>query len=68
MPQVRRMWMECDAMTAKEQQRMQRLEIENRELRNSHKNHTRIYGDNLMEIIKLKANLELIESALRGGD
>ena len=53
-------------MTAKERQQMQRLEIENRELRNSHKNHMKIYGDNLMEIVELKAKLELIESALRG--
>lgn len=53
-------------MTAKEQQRMQRLEIENRELREQNAKHARIYGDNLMEIIELKAKLELIESALRG--
>ena len=55
-------------MNAKERQQMQRLEIENRELRNSHANHMRIYGDNLMEIIELKAKLELIESAMRGGE
>ena len=53
-------------MTAKERQKMQRLEIENRELREQHTKHMRIYGDNLMEIIELKAKLELIESALRG--
>ena len=32
----------------------------------SERRHMRIYGDNLMEIIELKAKLELIESALRG--
>jgi len=55
-------------MTAKEAQRLQRLEIENRELREQHAKSMRIYGDNLMEIIELKAKLELIESALRGGE
>lgn len=53
-------------MTAKERQKMQRLEIENRELREQHAKNMRIYGDNLMEIIELKAKLELIELALRG--
>ena len=53
-------------MTAKEQQRMQRLEIENRELRDKCDKHMEIYRDQLYEIIDLRAKLELIASALRG--
>lgn len=54
-------------MTAKERQQMQRLEIENRELRHEIAKHMRIYGDNLVVIIELRAKLELVASALRGG-
>ena len=53
-------------MTAKERQRMQRLEIENRELREHQAKSMRIYGDCILEIIELKARLELIDLALHG--
>ena len=53
-------------MTAKDRQKMQRLEIESAQLREQHAKSMRIYGDNLMEIIELRAKLQLIESALRG--
>jgi hypothetical protein len=52
-------------MTAKERQQMQRLQIENAELRAAVANHMRIYGDNLIEIIELKATLELVKEALK---
>lgn len=55
-------------MTAKEQQRMRRLEIENSELRDANKKHFDVHRDNLLEIIELRAKLALIESALRGDD
>lgn len=55
-------------MTAKETQRMRRLEIENRELREKIANHMRVYGNQLMLIVEMKAKLELVESALHGGD
>ena len=55
-------------MTAKERQQMQRLEIENEKLRRRVSEDMRIYGDCLIEIIELKTKLELIESAMRGGE
>ena len=53
-------------MTAKERQRMQRLEIENRELRERVSKDMSVYSDNLIEIIELKATLELVQIALEG--
>lgn len=55
-------------MTAKEQQRMRRLELENAELRAAIANHMRVYGDTLVEIIDLKTRLELVRSAVNGED
>ena len=54
-------------MTAKEAQRMQRLEIENRELREKITKHMSVYGNQLVLICELKARLELIDSAIHGG-
>lgn len=53
-------------MTAKEAQRMQRLEAENRELREKIGQHMRVYGDQLVLICEMRAKLELIDSALHG--
>lgn len=53
-------------MTAKEQQRMARLEIENRELREKISQHMRVYGDQLLLICEMKSKLELVDSALHG--
>lgn len=55
-------------MTAKEKQRMSRLEAENAMLRAQHEKHFKAYRDALIEIIELKATLGLVESALRGGE
>jgi hypothetical protein len=52
------------AMTKKEQQKMQRLELENIQLRENHSKHMRVYGDLLIEIIELKAKLTLIQDAI----
>lgn len=51
-------------MTSKERQRMQRLEVENKMLREQVVKYMRIYGDQLCELIDAKAKLELIKSAL----
>ncbi|MFZ4538949.1 hypothetical protein [Propionivibrio sp.] len=53
-------------MTAKEQQRMARLEAENDMLRERNGQHLRIYGDMLIEMIELKATLSLVGSAING--
>ena len=53
-------------MTAKERQRIDRLESENAMLREQIAKHMRVYGDCLIEIIELRVKLDLIESALRG--
>ena len=51
-------------MTPKEQQRINRLEIENIELRKKLDRNMEIYRDQLFEIVDLKAKLELVASAL----
>jgi hypothetical protein len=53
-------------MTAKERQLIERLKIENMDLREAINKHLRIYGEQLVEIIELKAKLELIAQALEG--
>lgn len=55
-------------MTAKELQKMQRLEIENHELRERIAKNMSVYGDQLILIIELKAKLDLVASALYGGE
>ena len=55
-------------MTAKEAQKVQRLESENQMLREKLAKSMQIYGDNLVEIIELKATLDLVQSALNRHD
>ena len=55
-------------MTAKEKQKMRRLEIENAELREKISHQMRVYGDQLVTICEMRAKLALIDSALHGGD
>jgi hypothetical protein len=53
-------------MTAKERQKMQRLEIENRELRQA-LNHSQDVGRKMLyEIVDLRAKLELVDLAIHG--
>jgi len=54
-------------MTKKEQQQMRRLEIENQELREMNAKHMGVYSNQLIEIIELKATIELIQEALNAG-
>lgn len=51
-------------MTAKERQRLERLETENRMLRENHIKQLQIYSDLLVELIELKAMLALVRSAV----
>jgi hypothetical protein len=51
-------------VTAKERQRMMRLEIENAELRERVRKDMGVCADNLTKIIELKATLELIRVAM----
>lgn len=53
-------------MTARERQRLERLEAENRMLREQNLKHVRVYGDLLAEVVELKARLELVRSAVDG--
>lgn len=53
-------------MTAKERQRMQRLEIENRELRERVAKDVDVWRDQALELIELRAKMELVRSALEG--
>ena len=53
-------------MTAKEQQRMKRLEIENQELRAMLEKHTAVYRDQLFLVVEMKTKLQLIDMALHG--
>ena len=55
-------------MTAKEKQRMKRLEIENRELKSVLSKHTDVYRNQLFEIVEMKTKLQLIDMAMNGGD
>lgn len=51
-------------MTSKERQRMQRLEVENKLLRDEIAKHMRIYGDQLCRLVDAQAKMELIKSAM----
>ena len=53
-------------MTRKEQQRMLRLEIENRELRERLDHFMDVNRKMLYEIVDMKARLELVDYALHG--
>lgn len=51
-------------MTAKESQKMRKLEIENQELRAKLDKHIHIYGDQLVELIELRTRLQLVGEAI----
>ena len=53
-------------MTAKEMQKMKRLEIENRELKAVLSQHTDVYRNQLFEIVEMRTKLQLIDLALHG--
>lgn len=51
-------------MTKAEQRKMERLEIDNRLLRETNNKHIAVYRDNLDEIITLKSKLEMANNIL----
>jgi hypothetical protein len=53
-------------MNAKERQRMQRLEIENRELRDTVAKNWDVSRNMLYELVELRAKLELVDLAIHG--
>ena len=53
-------------MNSKERQKMQRLEIENRELREMCDKHIGVYRDQAIELIEMRTKIELIQLALNG--
>jgi hypothetical protein len=55
-------------MTAKEFQRMRRLEIENAELRAKVLTTARVYGQCIVEICELKAKIALVDPALHDAE
>lgn len=55
-------------MTAKELQKMKRLEIENSELRAQIEKHMSVYRESLYQIVEMKTKLQLIDMAMHGGD
>ena len=55
-------------MTAKELQKMKRLEIENSELRAQIEKHISVYRESLYLIVEMKTKRQLIDMAMHGGD
>ena len=55
-------------MTRKEQARLLRLEIENRELRQALAHHQDVNRNMLYEVVDLKTKLALVDWALHGDD
>lgn len=55
-------------MTAKERQRMQRLEIENRELRAALEQYQDVNRKMIYEIVDMRTKLEMVDRALHGAD
>ena len=55
-------------MTAKERHQMQRLEIENRELRERVAKDAEVWRDQVLELIDLRTQRELAILALMGGE
>lgn len=53
-------------MTAKEKAKMRRLELENEQLRAQHARHIKVYGDQSLELIELRAKLELLREVANG--
>lgn len=53
-------------MTAKEAQKMKRLEIENRELREKLTRSMDVYREHVWELVHLRTKLELVTMALNG--
>lgn len=53
-------------MNAKESARLRRLELENAELRAQNARHIEVYRDQLIELIELRAKLDLLREVANG--
>ena len=53
-------------MTAKEKAKLRRLELENEQLRAQHARHIEVYRDQSLELIELRAKLELLRELANG--
>lgn len=53
-------------MTAKEKAKLRRLELENEQLRAQHTRHIEVYRDQSLELIDLRAKLELLREVANG--
>jgi hypothetical protein len=51
-------------MTKSEQRKLQRLEIENQELRRMNSRHIEVYGDLIRELITLRSRNEYVNQLL----
>jgi hypothetical protein len=58
----------ADKLTAKERAAMKRLELENQNLRESIKKHLDVYRDQSIELIELRAKVDLLLWALGDED
>ena len=52
-------------MTAKDRARMRRLALENEELRRHNDTHIRVFRDQALELIELRATVQLLREILQ---
>ncbi|MVW75348.1 hypothetical protein [Pseudomonas xionganensis] len=52
-------------MTAKDRARMRRLELENEELRRHNATHIRVFRDQALKLVELRATLQLLREILQ---
>lgn len=55
-------------MTKKEQQQLDRLQIQNADLQRQLDKHLQIYRDQLYELVELRTRFELVSIALNGDE
>lgn len=53
-------------MTVLEKAKLRRLELENEQLRAQHARHIEVYRDQLIELIELRAKLDLLREVANG--
>jgi len=53
-------------MSAKEKAKLRRLELENEQLRAQHARNIEVYRDQALELIELRAKLELLREMANG--
>ncbi len=53
-------------MTAKEALKVRRLELENSELRKANDRHIQVFRDQAIELIELRAKLDLLRELING--